>query len=932
VSFPSDTAATWSALQRLLETALALPDADRLIWLERSAEVPDALREPLRRLLEVQAGIDTRAFVATLPQAGVGVIPATPVLIGDMVGPYRLLQELGDGGMGSVWLAERADGALKRKVALKLPRLAWASDLAGRMARERDILGSLEHPNIARLYDAGVDQHGRPFLALEYVEGQRLDRYCDEQGLTVQERIRLFLQVLDAVQYAHVNLVLHRDLKPANVLVNQRGEIRLLDFGIAKLMAEDSGSAAGEPRSESLSRAMTPRFASPEQVQHSRLTLASDIYSLGVVLYEILIGASPLITTHGSRAEFEIAIVDARLRTPSRAKVEAELALKRRSSPGRLSRILRGDLDAVILKAMARKPEDRYVSAEAMRADLVRWLDGRPVEATPPSRLVALRKFIARNSLAVGFGTAAVTAIVAIAAIAVLQAREARLESQRATATRDFVLSLFENANPELHGGRDVTVRELMERVDSQLLARRTKDPKTFTDLYSAAATLWARLGDKEKAGLLLAKRAEFAEAGGSESMIINALLDQAEFSIQMNDVVSLEKVVARLSRIYGQSDFSGKVRSDYLYFKGWQALKSGEFGAANKLFNQSLSYSKSRGFEQEALRAYYGKIRVQITQGNRTDALRDLKTAQEYISNSRLDRIARMSSELELVSMLYALGEYRIGLPIINKIFEESENVMGSFNRSQRDIYIYWLNWGLHSGGINEGISWFNKAREASSGDTDRMVDLDTRFKLTEIEYHLANGDAKTTAIMIEKMQGDNPYFTDSDRRSISLTRMQLSLLLKRPNSILIELNRPEWSEERWSAADSVWAVYKLWYQGMASFQLGDFVAASSAYERAESLARVRFGEAHPRRLLIALNKIFVDVINEGRRGDASFREDDELRKELYSLLQSLRLVLPESSPVLKKVNECFEINNIESKTSGRRSDWSKESLCLFN
>ena len=165
MSFPSDTAATWSALQRLLEKALALPAADRLVWLERSVEIPDALREPLRRLLEVQAGIDTRGFVATFPPSGVGITSASPVLIGDMVGPYRLLQELGDGGMGSVWLAERADGALKRTVALKLPRLAWASDLAGRMARERDILGCLEHPNIARLYDAGLDQYGRPFLA-----------------------------------------------------------------------------------------------------------------------------------------------------------------------------------------------------------------------------------------------------------------------------------------------------------------------------------------------------------------------------------------------------------------------------------------------------------------------------------------------------------------------------------------------------------------------------------------------------------------------------------------------------------------------------------------------------------------------------------------------------------------------------------------------
>lgn len=547
MSFPSDTAATWSALQRLLEKALALPAADRLVWLERSVEIPDALREPLRRLLEVQAGIDTRGFVATFPPSGVGITSASPVLIGDMVGPYRLLQELGDGGMGSVWLAERADGALKRKVALKLPRLAWASDLAGRMARERDILGCLEHPNIARLYDAGLDQYGRPFLALEYVEGQRLDRYCDEHCLTVQERIRLFLQVLDAVQYAHVNLVLHRDLKPANVLVNQRGEIRLLDFGIAKLMADDSAPGAGGPRSESLSRAMTPRFASPEQVQQHRLTLASDIYSLGVVLYEILVGSSPLITVNGSRAEFEIAIVDARLRTPSRATIELETALKRRSSPRRMSRLLRGDLDAVILKAMARKPEDRYVSAEAMRADLLRWLEGHPVEATPPSRLGALRKFVVRNAVAVSFGSAAVVVILAAATVAILQAREARLESERATATRDFVLGLFENANPELHGGRDVTARELLLASSASAFGALDSQPEVHSEVLRAVADAWGRLGDYERMIEVATKRTLLLKDVSDPSLYFRSLLEEAQIEAGRGNLKRVNSIVLEL-------------------------------------------------------------------------------------------------------------------------------------------------------------------------------------------------------------------------------------------------------------------------------------------------------------------------------------------------------------------------------------------------
>ena len=711
MSFPSDTAATWSALQRLLETALALPDADRLIWLERSAEVPDALREPLRRLLEVQAGIDTRAFVATLPQAGVGFTPTAPVLIGDMVGPYRLLQELGDGGMGSVWLAERADGALKRKVALKLPRLAWASDLAGRMARERDILGSLEHPNIARLYDAGVDQHGRPFLALEYVEGQRLDRYCDEQGLTVQERIRLFLQVLDAVQYAHVNLVLHRDLKPANVLVNQRGEIRLLDFGIAKLMAEDSGSAAGEPRSESLSRAMTPRFASPEQVQHSRLTLASDIYSLGVVLYEILIGASPLITTHGSRAEFEIAIVDARLRTPSRAKVEAELALKLRSSPGRLSRILRGDLDAVILKAMARKPEDRYVSAEAMRADLVRWLDGRPVEATPPSRLVALRKFIARNSLAVGFGTAAVTAIVAIAAIAVLQAREARLESQRATATRDFVLSLFENANPELHGGRDVTAKELLLANSETTYSALDTQPEIHAEVLRAVADAWGRLGDYDRMVDVAKKRTQLLRAFNDASLYSRALIDEAQIEAGRGNLPRVNSIILEIDSIK-MNNLKGGDRADLLLLKGWLNLSLKRYQEAQKYFDTSLSTLRINDSGRRA-RAKFGLTKAKFGQSKRVEAMRMYSSALSDANDKNMPAGERLRRSFEIIAALYEIGEYRSGWLGISRALVSFFEIYGEDEKFQSPIALYWTNWAIKAGEIKKLETFINEYKK---------------------------------------------------------------------------------------------------------------------------------------------------------------------------------------------------------------------------
>ena len=243
----SDIEVDWPRISALLDEVMSRPALERDPFIESLTAPDDRFRDTLRELLALQAKAETEDFMEALPvfpglltepwvkEGGAGAASAGALAPGAEVGPYRLLRQIGEGGMGAVWLAERADGTLKRKVALKLPRLAWASDLAARMARERDILSALEHPNIARLYDAGVDAVGRPWLAIEYVEGSDLSTFCDTARLDLRARVRLFLQVLSAVQYAHGSLVIHRDLKPANILVTPQGEARLLDFGIARL-------------------------------------------------------------------------------------------------------------------------------------------------------------------------------------------------------------------------------------------------------------------------------------------------------------------------------------------------------------------------------------------------------------------------------------------------------------------------------------------------------------------------------------------------------------------------------------------------------------------------------------------------------------------------------------------------------------------------
>jgi eukaryotic-like serine/threonine-protein kinase len=325
---------------------------------------------------------------------------------GDLVGPYRLIRLLGEGGMAEVWLAQRADGSIKRAVALKLPRLRGdRQDLASRFARECDILAALEHPHIARLYDAGISPDGLPYLAMEYVRGEKLTTWCDEHRLGVSERLELVLQVLDAVQYAHAHQVIHRDIKPSNILVNEAGQVQLLDFGVAKLLAQD------EQLTIAYGRAMTPDYASPELARGDPPEPGSDVYSLGILLYELLTGCLPYrIKARGSGAQLEQAIIAAEVLPPS-TQLAPEAGAARGTTQEKLVRRLRGDLDAIVLKALAKEPAERYDGASSMSEDVQRYLHGTPVKARSAPLHYRVSKFLKRNKAVVWLSAIAVIAV-----------------------------------------------------------------------------------------------------------------------------------------------------------------------------------------------------------------------------------------------------------------------------------------------------------------------------------------------------------------------------------------------------------------------------------------------------------------------------------------------------------------------------------------
>ena len=404
-------------MSQLLDEALPLDAAERRAWLESLSPDHQALASALREALlpgETQAA-ELKAL-STLPKLGsadeANASAASGFQSGARVGPYELIRLLGVGGMAEVWLARRADGAFKRDVALKLPMLhRLQAGLEARFARERDILASLEHPHIARLYDAGVDPQGLPYLAMECIQGEPIAGWCEVHRLGIAERLALFLQVLDAVQYAHEKQVIHRDLKPSNILVTDSGQVRLLDFGVARLLeAQETDHLA---LTSVYGRALTPDYASPELLRGDTVDVRSDLYSLGVLLYELLTNTRPYrLKSAGSIGALDQAIAALEVRKPS-AQLERASIAKRPGSSEPLARQLRGDLDAIVLRTLAKDPAQRYPSVAALAEDLQSHLDGRPIRAQPARVIYRLRKFVLRNRTLVGVSVIAVATILA---------------------------------------------------------------------------------------------------------------------------------------------------------------------------------------------------------------------------------------------------------------------------------------------------------------------------------------------------------------------------------------------------------------------------------------------------------------------------------------------------------------------------------------
>jgi serine/threonine-protein kinase len=524
----------WGRIEAVLGAAFEAGPESRAALLDRLCAGDVELRREVDSLLAAGARaddflelpVDTFAAPYLEEVAGPQVDADAP---GVSVGRYRLIERIGRGGMGTVWLAARADGQFERQVALKLVKRGMDTDeILDRFLRERQILARLEHPGIARLLDGGVSEDGRPYFVMEHVAGEPITEHCDRRRLSIEARLRLFVDACEAVQYAHRNLVVHRDLKPANVLVTEEGEVKLLDFGIAKLMSDEQGAT----RASSEAVLMTPEYASPEQVAGQPVTTASDVYQLGVLLYELLSGHRPL-SGHGRTAsDLDRAVLESVPPRPSTAvrrvtsivhkngvteRIEPEGVTERRgTSIGRLRRRLRGDLDTIAMRALRKEPERRYPTAEDLARDVERHLLHLPIRFGADDFGYRGRKFLRRHRIGVATATVVALLLAGGASFYTVQVRSerdrARMEAAKATETAQIMGRFFQSWNPDAADRGQVSARQMVTDAARRAELELRREPETLAATLSVLGDLQTSLAEWGAADSLLGRALEIQE------------------------------------------------------------------------------------------------------------------------------------------------------------------------------------------------------------------------------------------------------------------------------------------------------------------------------------------------------------------------------------------------------------------------------------
>jgi len=513
----------WKRVDELLQAALRVPPAEQNEFLRSKCGDDSELIEEVRSLLashqEAGTFLESPAIrVSELAGEMSTVDTASPPgLAGQTVGAYTLVSQIGQGGMGTVWLARRSDGRFERQAAVKFVSIALPGRaVQERFRREGSILGRLTHPHIAELLDAGITAEGQPYLILEYVDGKVIDEYCDERKLDVEARVRLFLDVLAAVAHAHANLIVHRDIKPSNVLITSNGEVKLLDFGIAKLLEGEGQAGVATLLTHESGSALTPHYAAPEQLSNQPVTTATDAYALGVLLYVLLTGQHPAGPGPHSPAELLKAVLDTEPPRPSVTAASAHdhtTAEARSTTPEKLVRQLRGDLDTILGKTLKKNPQERYGSVTALADDLRRYLKHEPIGARPDALSYRLRKYVRRHRLGVAVTSGLMLLLAVFAVLQTIELRRITRERDRADRIAEFMTGVFKVSDPMERVGSKVTAQQLLDKAAKDVHTGLAKDPETQSRMMHVMGKAYMNLGLYPEAQSLLDRGVKISEA-----------------------------------------------------------------------------------------------------------------------------------------------------------------------------------------------------------------------------------------------------------------------------------------------------------------------------------------------------------------------------------------------------------------------------------
>lgn len=860
-----------ACIEDLFNEARLLSVADRDAFLDRACADNPSWRADLARLLnafdragDFLEGLDLGQAAALIEPAG----ESGPVE--QRIGPYQLVRELGRGGMGAVYLASRVDGQFDQDVALKLIARGMDSGaVPARFLQERQILARLRHANIASLLDGGVSDEGQPYFAMEYVNGIPITNYCEGEGLGVEARLRLFDQVCQAVHYAHTNLVVHRDLKPGNMLVTGDGQLKLLDFGIAGLLDDGTGA----PEDETDFRVMTPEYAAPEQIRGEPPTTATDVYALGVVLYQLLTGQLPI--QFERRTVEAVARVSAAAEPPPPSSIVSRLAAQtsavadetrrtRATHPRRLERWLRGDLDAVILKSLRRDPADRYASVEAFVKDIHCHLAGLPVAARPDSVGYRARKFARRHWVGIAATALASISLVSGATLSVWQAQLARHEAEKAGQVADFMLSLFELSDPDRTKGGTITARELLDSGASRATLALPGQSEVQADLLAVVGEGYRKLGLYDAAEPLLrhaltlhrALLGHEHESVAASARALGAVLrDQGRYEVSEPLLI---EALALQRRLLGSGHPEVATTLNTL---AQLYIRTGDYESAGGLLRETIELRRELLGEHPELAVSLNDLGLVLYNQGEYDAaeplyLEALALQRELLSDSHTDLSMTLNN---LALLLQKNGDYAAAEPLLRQSLAMKRELLGDEHPSVATAL------------ANLGVVVRRSRGYAAAEPIYRDALAMWRRVLGEEHPDVATSITNLAVLLRQKGEYDA-----SEALFLEGLAMKRSLLGAEHPSVAVSLS------------------------GLAGllYLRGDFTGAESRYAEALAIRREALGAAHPlvATVLIGMAR---SVLAQGRleraemllrdalaMREASLPEGDWRRGELQALL----------------------------------------------